>query len=176
MTSPTDRSLDGGLDQVSLPPQSRGSLWLCGKRVTAPDPEAVLERAHNAAAIVCFNEAVDLAGEYPEYLDWLRHHEADRAVWLPLPDFAARSLATARTWIGAMVERLGRGDGLILHCGAGIGRAPTMATCVLIALGMSAEDATRMVAGSRPTAGPETAVQRALVAHFGHSCLNRFIG
>jgi protein-tyrosine phosphatase len=52
---------------------------------------------------------------------------------------------------------------VIVHCGAGIGRAGTTAILVLMALGLSASDAAAAVAAARPMAGPEAGPQRDLV-------------
>ena len=56
-----------------------------------------------------------------------------------------------------------RGHLTCMHCGAGIGRAGTMAACVLLALGESTTDAVRTVATHRVFAGPGNASQWALV-------------
>lgn len=169
VTGSQSRTRDGGLDRISLPEGAPGALWLCGKRVTAPDPEAALARADNADAIICFNQASDLADEYPLYLDWLGRNDGRRAMWHPIRDFGAPPLVTAQAWVGGMVDRLAIGEGLILHCSGGIGRAPTMAICVLVALGLSTEEAARRVAASRSMAGPEADVQQTLVSQFGSS-------
>lgn len=164
MTWPRGRSADGGLDRVDLPSTS-GALWLCGKRVVGPDPEAALERA-SADTIVSFNERHELERDYPDYVVWLDRHLGERALWYPVPDLGAPLFSDARVWVDELVERLDRGDGLILHCAGGIGRAPTMGTCILVRLGMQPEEALAHVAASRPMAGPEAGSQRALVDAF----------
>lgn len=164
MAWPRGRNADGGLDQVPLPATS-GALWLCGKRVVGPDPEAALRRAE-ADTIVSFNERHELERDYPAYVDWLDAHKGARALWYPVPDLGAPLLADARVWVAELIDRLDAGEGLILHCAGGIGRAPTMGTCVLVSLGMRPEDALALVAASRPMAGPEAGSQRALVDAF----------
>ena len=47
------------------------------------------------------------------------------------------------------------GDGLLVHCGAGIGRAGTVAVALLVDMGVPLEDALAHVAAHRPMAGPE---------------------
>ena len=56
---------------------------------------------------------------------------------------------------------LKNGDAILMHCGAGIGRTGTMATAVLMALGVTRDAALRAVqaAGSHP----ETPSQRRLL-------------
>lgn len=164
MAWPTGRNADGGLDQVPLP-STDGALWLCGKRVVGPDPEAALERAA-ADTIVSFNERHELERDYPTYVEWLDRHVGGRALWYPVPDLSAPLLDDARRWVDELVARLERGERLILHCAGGIGRAPTMGTCILVRLGMIPEDALALVAASRPMAGPEAGSQRALVDAF----------
>lgn len=164
MTWPTGRARDGGLDQVPVP--GAGALWLCGKRVTAPDPEAALRRAGGAEAIVCFNERAELLREHAAYVEWLDANDGGRALWFPVADLHAPGVEQATGWVDVMVDRLDAGQGLVLHCAGGIGRAPTMAICVLIALGMTAEAACDHVAAHRPMAGPEVGAQRDLVHAF----------
>ena len=164
MPWPTGRNADGGLDQVPLP-ATTGALWLCGKRVVGPDPEAALVRAE-AHTIVSFNERHELERDYPDYVAWLDEHRGGRALWYPVPDLSAPLLADATRWVDELVGRLEAGEGLILHCAGGIGRAPTMGTCILVRLGMDADDALSLVAACRPMAGPEAGSQRALVDAF----------
>ena len=58
---------------------------------------------------------------------------------------------------------VGSGEVLLMHCGAGIGRAGTLAAGLLIWLGVDAEQARRVVAESRPLAGPEAGAQDELL-------------
>ena len=164
MAWPRGRSADGGLDQVPLPATS-GALWLCGKRVVGPDPQAALDRA-GADTIVSFNQPHELERDYPAYVQWLHDHDGGRALWFPIPDLGAPPVADARRWVDHMVQRLTAGAGLVLHCAGGIGRAPTMGVCVLMRLGMTAPDALALVADCRPMAGPEAGSQRDLVERF----------
>jgi hypothetical protein len=159
------RSVDGGLDRLPLPLEG-AALWLCGKRVVGPDPDAALRRADGADAIVCFNERSDLVREYPDYLDWLAANNGRRALWFPIPDLHAPALPEAETMVAAMVARLEKAEGLVLHCAGGLGRAPTMAVCVLIALGTPRVDALEQVRAHRPMGGPEAGAQDRLVTAF----------
>lgn len=69
----------------------------------------------------------------------------------PEDDQAFRQLAHEIT------ERLGVGDAVLIHCGAGVGRTGMLAIAVLMVFGLSARGAERKVkaAGS----GPEVRVQ-----------------
>lgn len=155
------RSVDGGVDEV--PYEGPGRIWLCGRRVTAPDPVAALERSDCADFIVCMCERGELTERYPDYVDWLQASDGTAALWFPTPDLHAPSFEDALAMVMAVAERLQRGESALIHCGAGIGRAPTFAICSLIALGMSRADALAIVAEHRPMAGPETGAQADLV-------------
>ena len=139
-----------------------GALWLAGKHFVGPDPERALVVV-GATAIVCLNEAEEFADRYPAYADWLVANRPDRAVWAPVPDLHAPELDEAVELVDQLCSRLRAGHRLILHCGAGIGRAGTMAAAVLIDLGSTLEEATARVAAHRPMAGPEAGAQRELL-------------
>lgn len=170
MSWPRGRSVDGGLDHLPLP-RTTGAIWLCGKRVVGPDPEAALERANAADAIVAFSERAELMRDYPGYVEWLDANTdapvsdgaGPRAWWFPIPDLHAPPIDHALEIVGALTARLEQGDALVLHCAGGIGRAPTMAICVLLNLGMSLDTALAHVAEHRPMGGPEVGAQRRLV-------------
>jgi protein-tyrosine phosphatase len=158
---PGPRSRHGGVDEVPLPGVP-GRLWLAGKHFVGPDPEAALVAA-GANVIVCLNEAHELADRYPSYVAWLPVNVGDRAVWHPIPDLHAPTPERARALLDDLEGRLRRGDGLLVHCGAGIGRAGTVAAGLLLRLGVPLEVALATVARHRPTAGPEAGSQHALL-------------
>lgn len=56
----------------------------------------------------------------------------------------------------------------VLHCGAGIGRAGTIAAALLMRGGLSHDEALARVASSRPMAGPEAGAQRDLLVALSH--------
>ena len=161
---PTSRSMDGGVDEIPLPAVT-GRLWLCGKHVVGPDPEAALARV-GADTIVCLNEADELDGRYPDYVAWLRMQPIERVVWFPVPDLHAPPLDAVLPVVDDLHRRLRTGDRLLVHCGAGIGRAGTMATLLLVRLGLGQDAALAHVAAHRPMAGPEAGTQRELVSLF----------
>jgi len=156
---PSERSLDGGVDEVPLP-EGPGRLWLCGKHAVAPDPEALLERL-GATTIVALNEVHELDDRYPDYVRWLR--SSTRGVWYPVPDLHAPTLSEALALVDDLRGRLQAGEHIVLHCGAGIGRAGTIATALLMRTGLSLDEALARVASSRPMAGPEAGAQRDLL-------------
>jgi protein-tyrosine phosphatase len=155
------RSRHGGVDEVPLP-AGQGRLWLCGKHFVGADPEQAL-RAVGATTIVCLNERPELADRYPQYVEWLADNQPERAVWHPVPDLHAPDVAAARGLLEELRRRVEDGEGLLLHCGAGIGRAGTIAAGLLVTMGATVDDAIATVAAHRPMAGPEAGAQADLL-------------
>ena len=157
------RSVDGGIDEIPAP-HVPGRLWLCGKHAIAPDPEAAMATAGAATTVVCLTEAHELEDRYPEYVTWLRAGAHDgRAIWFPIHDLHAPAPASALEVVDDLADRLRAGESVLVHCGAGIGRAGTLAVCVLMRLGLTRDEALASVAAHRPMAGPEAGAQRDLV-------------
>jgi protein-tyrosine phosphatase len=158
---PHGRSRDGGIDEVPVPGVP-GRLWLCGKHAIGPDVEALLDRV-GATTVVCLTERHELAERYPAYTAWLDRALGARAVWHPIHDLHAPAADELAPLVDDLVARLRAGEGLVVHCGAGIGRAGTLAVCLLASLGSPLDEALATVATHRPMAGPEVGAQRDLV-------------
>lgn len=166
---PHGRSRDGGVDRIPSPNEA-GSLWLCGKHAIGPDVEGLLATI-GATTVICLTERHELADRYPDYVEWLDRHRGGRAVWFPIPDLHAPTLDRARPLVDEIGRRRDRGEHLVMHCAAGLGRAGTIATCVLIDAGVDHDTALRIVAEHRPMAGPEVGAQRVLVERFAAAVL-----
>ena len=157
----SERSRNGGVDELPLP--GDGRLWLAGKHYVGPDPELALTRT-GATHIVCLNEEHELDDRYPDYVRWLRDNAGERAVWWPIPDLHAPPVDEVAPLLDDLLDHLRRGRGLLVHCGAGVGRAGTIAAALLVRSGYDVDQALRTVADHRPMAGPESEAQRLLVA------------
>ena len=163
MNSP--RSLDGGIDEIPLPGNATGRLWLCGKHLVGPDPESALTRV-GATTIVCLNQRLELDDRYPSYVPWLQANASERAIWFPTHDLTIRPLAEMLPLLRDLADRVTRNDParpaerLIIHCAAGIGRSGTTAAALLMVLGADRTTALATVAAHRPMAGPEVGSQR----------------
>lgn len=66
----------------------------------------------------------------------------------------------------ALADRISAGQGVAIHCRAGIGRSATLAASTLIWLGVDAEVALDMIADARGIEVPETEAQRQWVLEF----------
>lgn len=156
------------LRPVLLPPEVPGALWLSpmpGRFDAWPAFELEARRA-GLAVVVCLTPMEEIAELSPAYhravadgtfsFEWVN---------LPIPNFGLPEDApTFRREISRIGEHLRRGDGVLLHCAAGLGRTGTAAACVLKALGVEQGDALERVrqAGSNP----QNAKQSGLVDWF----------
>jgi predicted protein tyrosine phosphatase len=153
---------------VVLPSAVPGQLWLGampGRFEPWPQFEQQAQRC-GLALVVCLTPRSELAELSPDY------HAAVTAGRLPfrwqsvpmrnfgLPEDAA----SFRRDITRIADAVRNGDGVLLHCAAGMGRTGSAAACVLKALGLAAEEAVARVraAGSNP----QNAQQSGLVDWF----------
>ncbi|NNE12221.1 MAG: hypothetical protein HKN41_08255 [Ilumatobacter sp.] len=150
------------IDRIPLPPDIEGTLLLCGLRDIATEPERTVT-ASRIDLVVCLNEEIELAARYPDYHRWLPAHSPERALWFPMQDFTAAGADAARPVLESIVSRLSEGDRVLMHCAMGQGRAGTMATCVLLRLGVPLGEALATVAAHRRHAGPAADSQWSLV-------------
>jgi len=158
---PGERSRDGGVDEIPLP-AGDGRLWLCGKHFIGPDPEAAMA-AVGADVVVCLSEPHEIAERYPGYVEWLRENAPVRALWHPIPDLHAPDPGAADALLDSLHARLAEGRSLLVHCGAGIGRAGTVAAALLVSFGVPLADALASVREHRAMAGPEAGAQTELL-------------
>jgi len=85
------------------------------------------------------------------------------AIWSAVDDLHAPAWEPALELVATIRHHLDAGKSVLMHCGAGIGRAGTMAVAVLMSLGVERSEAMSMVADSRPLAGPEVGAQSELL-------------
>ena len=173
---PGGRSIHGGVDEIPLP-ISTGRLWLCGKHFVAPDPDTALDTV-GADRVVCLCEEGELALRYPAYPAWLR--SSRRAVWFPVPDLHAPAVGQVLPFLSRLRTDLAEGEGILMHCGAGVGRAGTLAAALLMSFGIARSRAVVTVGLHRPTAGPEAGAQEELLVDLAaqfvrESCDGRYL-
>jgi len=78
----------------------------------------------------------------------------ERYLYLPTPDDYEPSVEELHRGAEFMAEEIDRGGVVYVHCGSGIGRAPTMAAAYLITTGMTADEAWATIRAARPFIKP----------------------
>jgi protein-tyrosine phosphatase len=133
-------------------------MWLCGKHFIAPRVNEVRER-HSIDRVVCLVEEHELTGRYDTYVQWQNQSAGNGALWFPIPDLSYPLLDNALGFIQELSDFVCNTGSIVVHCAAGIGRAGTTATAILMTLGMEMDDAIHHVRAHRPMAGPESGAQ-----------------
>ena len=145
-----------------------GSLWLAAMPGRFEPWSAFEARAQRAdlRLVVCLTPRSELAELSPAY-----HAAVSQGIvpfrWLNLPmrNFGMPEDRTAfEEGVRQIAQALQRGDAVMLHCAAGMGRTGSTAACVLKALGLDTAEALQRVrdAGSNP----QNAQQSGLVNWF----------
>jgi len=156
------------LRSVDLPPEIPGSLWLGAMPGRFESWSAFEAQAHRAqlTLVVCLTPRTELAELSPRYNAALAQGETPfRWLNLPMPNFGVPPDAVGfRRDVRDIAHALERGEAVMLHCAAGLGRTGSTAACILKSLGLSTEDALQRVrdAGSNP----QNAQQSGLVEWF----------
>lgn len=132
------------------------------------DDDLAILRGHGADLLVCLQEAEELLRlDPPETIAQRSLAVAAQTidfVHLPIEDLAAPTLDEAEALVRTVLERLERGETVVLHCHSGLGRAGTLAACVLVRRGYSASGALALVRFVRPGAVQSDAQERLIQA------------
>ena len=156
------------LRRLHLPPDVPGQVWLGpmpGRFEAWSAFEAEAERAR-LGLVVCLAPRPEITELAPDYQAALARGTVPfRWMHVPMRNFGLpEDPAGFRRDIATIANEVRRGDVVLLHCAAGLGRTGTAAACLLKSLGLPAEDALQRVreAGSNP----QNAEQSGLVHWF----------
>jgi len=142
---------DGGLDFDWLTP----TLAVGGSFRREGSDE--LARAHRIAAVV------DMREEDCDDADALRGRGIAH-LHLPTADHHPVAPPMLRDGVDFVLARLVRDERVLIHCEHGIGRAPSLALCVLVARGAAPLDALSLAKDRRPVLSPSPAQYEAWAA------------
>jgi protein-tyrosine phosphatase len=151
---------------VELPAGLAGRLFLHsmpGRYEAYEDAQQEIARCQ-ISRVVCLTPPAEVKTKSPLYAQAI---EAARPSWkqemFPVADYG---VPEDRDAFWRLAQRLATGlqsgERMLIHCGAGIGRPGTLAICVLLALGMIADDACAAI--EAVGSSPETSAQREVIS------------
>lgn len=135
-----------------------GSLILCGLDAIGPDPSSLLT-AVEADVAVCLQTDAEVERRFPDYLTWLSDPTPHEALRLSTEDHLVADDVVVTALVADIHARLSSGQRVVVHCGAGWGRAGVIAVLVMCAAGADIDPAIRDLRLARPAAGPQSADQ-----------------
>lgn len=128
---------------------------------------------HRVDTLVCLLEDDEIERLGMHGYEQCVHAHAMELLRLPIPDGHEPSMLGARSVVRAIRSRLDAGRRLVVHCRGGLGRAGTIAGCVLVASGIAPSDALELLVRARGASCPETDAQRAFVRSFVSHAVGR---
>jgi protein-tyrosine phosphatase len=78
----------------------------------------------------------------------------DHYLWLPTTDDTPPTLEHLKRGTAFIAQHIATGQGVYIHCAAGVGRAPTMAAAYLVSTGISPQQAWDTIRHTRPFIRP----------------------
>ena len=128
-----------------------------------------LREQEGAEVLVCLLEDQDLeALGIPDYVAEVEARGFD-LIRLPIQDAGVPDdVGTVEALVGVIAGHLERGARVVVHCAGGLGRAGTVAGCVLRSLGRSADEALTILKERRGANCPENDRQIAFIEAFSY--------
>jgi predicted protein tyrosine phosphatase len=163
--APETHGLPGRLGLTIAPGKWREGLDATSDHLVRDDLAHLRDR-YGARVLVTLLEEFEMKRlGIPELLRVARRMRF-RVLWFPIPDVTAPSdLDATATLVGQIVDALGAGETVVVHCRGGLGRSGTIAACCLVARGREPAEAIAMVRAARPGA-VEVRVQEDFVGLF----------
>jgi len=156
------------LRPLALPPDIAGRVWLSPMPGRLERWDSFLAGARQAGLtqVVCLTPLHEIAGTSPDYQRALEDNSFPFGWFhLPMRDFGVAFDADGfKAGVAQLADAVRAGEGVLLHCAAGIGRTGTVAACLLKALGVPTADALQRV--RRAGSNPQSALQSGLIDLF----------
>ena len=114
--------------------------------------------------MVCLLTDAEIAMRFPDYPSWLADPAPHQAIHVPMVDQGITTDEAIRELVDEINQHLDQGTGVLVHCGAGYGRAGIVCISVLTSRGMDLKGAVTAVRAARPAAGPQSHSQEAQIA------------
>jgi protein-tyrosine phosphatase len=151
------------------PPGRLGMMAMPGCKPLRRDLDADLQAlsAERVNLLVTLNPELELLEfSAPDFFARVRSH-AIESLHFPIVDGdAPHDLAVTDRLVRGLDQRIRKGECVILHCLAGLGRTGTLAACLLVARGATFHESLRVIRAARHPRAVETAMQEAFVASY----------
>lgn len=114
---------------------------------------------HEIDHILCLVSDEEIAEKSPDYLEAIQRDTIPARLWQhEIPDYGVPEQAVEILQaVESMKQVLIRGESVVIHCAAGVGRTGMVAVLLLTRLGLSLPTATRAI--ERAGSAPETQEQ-----------------
>lgn len=149
LLAPLERTCSTMFRVVDLPDDVPGRLYLHSMPGRYEPYQSTLDavRMKGITKVVCLTSWEEIEAKSPAYARALQRNDVPwQQVAFPIVDFGVPGdWASFLAFVTALVADLRAGANLLLHCAAGIGRTGTVASCVLVALGLAPDEAARRV-------------------------------
>ncbi|MGD2145628.1 MAG: dual specificity protein phosphatase [Anaerolineae bacterium] len=89
-----------------------------------------------------------------EFDDQVARIAPQRYLYLPTVDDTPPTMEHLRAGVDFIADEISQGGGVYVHCGSGVGRAPSMAAAYLVSTGLSPEEAWESIRAVRPFVRP----------------------
>lgn len=148
--------MDGSFREIALPERVPGALFVSAMPGRFhPIEQAIAQmRRCRIDRVVCLTPEDEVRWKSPDYAEAVRRHELPCPVrFFPIADFGEpHDRHTFVALVRQVADELRQGRRLLVHCAAGFGRTGTVATCVLVSLGVPPDRARETIraAGARP--------------------------